>query len=295
MIKVCTRCGIKKDISCFYKGNCPKDGLSYTCKDCEKIWVEGNKEKLKKYYEEYYKQNREKARELAKEYYICNADIIKAKSRQYYSNNKEKVFESAKKYYKKNKDKILIAKREYHKKNKDKIKKYYEKNKEKIREKHKIYLKKHYRENLDKYKEWSKNWRINNRDRKNEAEYNRRHNNPEVALSHLISGDILRSLKGNKNRIHWETLVGYTLQDLMNHLESKFQDGMTWENRGLCGWHIDHFRPISSFNFTSYEDEQFKKCWALSNLQPLWAFDNLSKGAKILPQPSREGEKSAKT
>ena len=72
--------------------------------------------------------------------------------------------------------------------------------------------------------------------------------------------------------------MGYKLQDLKNHLESKFQDGMSWKNIGV--WHIDHIRPISSFNFESFEDIEFKKCWALNNLQPLWAFDNLSKGNK---------------
>jgi hypothetical protein len=54
---------------------------------------------------------------------------------------------------------------------------------------------------------------------------------------------------------------------------------MTWENYGK--WHIDHKRPIASFNFTSYEDPEFKECWALNNLQPMWAKENMSKGNKI--------------
>lgn len=68
--------------------------------------------------------------------------------------------------------------------------------------------------------------------------------------------------------------------ELVIHLESQFIDGMTWDNHGMNGWHIDHIRPISSFNFDSTDHPDFKKCWALDNLQPLWVEDNLSKGDK---------------
>lgn len=65
----------------------------------------------------------------------------------------------------------------------------------------------------------------------------------------------------------------------MAHLESKFVEGMTWENRSE--WHIDHIRPIASFNYATPDDPEFKQCWSLSNLQPLWAKENMSKGAKL--------------
>ena len=74
------------------------------------------------------------------------------------------------------------------------------------------------------------------------------------------------------------TLLGYTGQELYRHLESQFTDGMSWDNIGE--WHIDHIRPVVSFNFDSTEHPDFKKCWALNNLQPLWAADNMSKGDK---------------
>ena len=76
------------------------------------------------------------------------------------------------------------------------------------------------------------------------------------------------------------TLVGYTLTELMEHLESKFQPGMTWDNYGE--WHIDHIIPISYFDYSSYDDETFKICWDLNNLQPLWAKDNLIKSNKLI-------------
>ena len=73
-------------------------------------------------------------------------------------------------------------------------------------------------------------------------------------------------------------LLGYTPKQLMAHLESQFTDGMSWDNMGE--WHLDHIRPVASFNFDSTYHPELKKCWALNNLQPLWAKDNMSKGNK---------------
>jgi len=70
----------------------------------------------------------------------------------------------------------------------------------------------------------------------------------------------------------------FTKEELFAHIESLFTDGMSWDN--MSEWHIDHIRPVASFNFTSEDCEDFKECWALSNLQPLWASDNSKKGAK---------------
>ena len=81
-----------------------------------------------------------------------------------------------------------------------------------------------------------------------------------------------RSLSATKGGAHWEELVGYTLHDLQSHLEKQFTNGMSWDNYGK--WHIDHIRPMCSFNITDYQCEDFKKCWSLGNLQPLWALDN---------------------
>ena len=73
-------------------------------------------------------------------------------------------------------------------------------------------------------------------------------------------------------------LLGYTGKELYKHIESLFTDGMSWERFDEI--HIDHIRPVASFNFDSTDHPDFKKCWALENLQPLWAKDNLSKGSK---------------
>jgi hypothetical protein len=90
---------------------------------------------------------------------------------------------------------------------------------------------------------------------------------------------ITDSLRNNKNGCHWENLVGYTLSDLKDHLQKKFLPGMNWENYGK--WHVDYIVPISAFNFNKSEHLDFKRCWALKNLRPLWAKENLRKGNKI--------------
>ena len=98
-------------------------------------------------------------------------------------------------------------------------------------------------------------------------------------LNSNISRSVWGVLRGEKKGRHWESLVGYTLADLKSHMEQNFQSGMTWENYGK--WHVDHIIPISAHNFTKPEHEDFKKCWALENLQPMWATENISKGAKL--------------
>jgi hypothetical protein len=99
-------------------------------------------------------------------------------------------------------------------------------------------------------------------------------------LSKNLSRQIRKSIHKNKDGYHWEYLLGYTLQDLIIHLEKQFKDGMSWENMGL--WHVDHIKPVSSFSFNSYEDLEFKRCWSINNLQPLWALENMRKSNKLI-------------
>ncbi len=72
-------------------------------------------------------------------------------------------------------------------------------------------------------------------------------------------------------------LTGCTTELLMTYIESKFTDGMNWENYGK--WHIDHIVPCASFDLENPEEQ--KKCFHWSNLQPLWAEDNIRKGSRL--------------
>jgi len=94
-----------------------------------------------------------------------------------------------------------------------------------------------------------------------------------------MSRSICDCLAGRKNHRSWLSLIDYTVSDLKKHLERQFQEGMTWENYG--DWHIDHIIPVSAFNITCPEDLDFKRCWALSNLRPLWAKENIIKHCKL--------------
>ncbi len=125
--------------------------------------------------------------------------------------------------------------------------------------------------------------------RRNKYERKRRAEDPLYNLKHITGRGMRQSLKrngGQTKKDHWERLVNYTAKDLKKHLEKQFKEGMTWQNHG--DWHIDHIVPISKFNFTSPHHIDFKRCWALENLQPLWAQDNIIKGntLKTSIQPS---------
>jgi hypothetical protein len=107
----------------------------------------------------------------------------------------------------------------------------------------------------------------------------RYHRDPTLRLSMQMGNAMRAALYGRKGGRPWESLLGYTLTDLVAHLEARFQPGMAWENYGQ--WHIDHIRPVASFDFMTPDDPAFGECWALANLQPLWAVDNLRKGARV--------------
>lgn len=109
---------------------------------------------------------------------------------------------------------------------------------------------------------------------------NLRLSDPIVKIGKSISKGIYKSIKRNKNGYHWEKLVNYTLNDLKRHLESKFTIWMNWDNYGSY-WQIDHIKPVSSFSYKTFNDSDFKKCWSLSNLQPLEKEINFLKHNKI--------------
>lgn len=91
-------------------------------------------------------------------------------------------------------------------------------------------------------------------------------------------GNYVRMKIHDKDFCSTFSILGYSLQELISHLEKQFTEGMSWDNYGQ--WHIDHIKPVCSFRFASKEDPAFKECWSLNNLRPLWAKDNLQKSAQ---------------
>ena len=121
------------------------------------------------------------------------------------------------------------------------------------------------------------------RDRYNARRKERYNTDIAFRIRDTISSRINEILKANNTSKMGKSIndyLPYTIQELIDHLELQFLPGMTLENHGLFGWHVDHKKPISSFNITSMECEEFQECWALSNLQPLWSDDNWAKSNK---------------
>jgi hypothetical protein len=209
-------------------------------------WRQRNPEKEKEIKRKSYLKNKDKINIKNKEWQKNNLEKFREYNRRFRKNNPERAKEHSKKWREKNKEKIKISSILYREKNKEKIKKY--------RREHKI----------SKYK-----------------------NIPRFRTYEVLSRAIFRAIKDKKAGRKWESLVGYTIDDLMVHLESKFESWMSWENygkyeEGKLKWHIDHIIPQSVFKYETAEDEEFKKCWALENLQPLEAVENMKKGRKII-------------
>ena len=145
-------------------------------------------------------------------------------------------------------------------------------------------LKINYRErDVEKARKREAEYRKRSRDRIRaySKEYNaKRKQNPKHRLSARMYSAVRRTLKENNiEKSTTEIINGlYTKQELFEHIESLFTDGRSWERFDEI--HIDHIRPVASFNYTTTDCEDFKKCWALENLQPLWAKDNCRKGSK---------------
>ena len=177
--------------------------------------------------------------------------------------------------------------------NKQRLKKYFANHEEKLKQRkqhrkdnHVKYLtqsRKRWVEQKEQLLVWDKNWKENNPNRRKEINNKankKRRGTIQGKINHSFSGNMRRSLKGNKKGGSWEFLIGYSVKDLIHHLEKQFTKGMNWGNYGK--WHIDHIIPISLWEFNSYNNREFKQCWSLCNLQPLWATDNISKKDKIV-------------
>ena len=108
---------------------------------------------------------------------------------------------------------------------------------------------------------------------------NRLLTDPEFKLLSVLRGRLYGALKSKNAAKSTNTLdlTGCSTSFLMNYLEEKFKDGMSWSNHGE--WHIDHIIPCSSFNLLDEKEQE--KCFHYTNLQPLWAAENLSKSNKI--------------
>jgi hypothetical protein len=183
---------------------------------------------------------------------------------QYYKNNKERILVNSKDYAIVNSDKIKDYKKHYASNNRDKILNYQRQysidNKEELTEKRKQY-----------YQDHKPQRRLYDNKKYKEDIFHRLRCNMTSMLTTAFNN------KGFKKGGRTEEIFGCDYKTLYKHLEDQFVDGMNWGNKGYYGWHTDHKIPLA----TAVTEEDVVRLCHYSNLQPLWAKDNLSKGCKL--------------
>jgi hypothetical protein len=175
--------------------------------------------------------------------------------------------EYMKAYQEENRDKIKASKKAYQEENRDKIKAnkkaYYEANSDKIKASNKAYQEAHREANRDKRKATHRNYMKR-----------RCATDPLFKATCAVRSCIRTAIKnqGYAKNSRTELILGCSFEEFKNHIESKFSIGMTWLNHG--DWHIDHIIPMASAN----SEAEMLRLNHYTNLQPLWAMDNLKKG-----------------
>lgn len=197
------------------------------------------------------------------EYYIKNKKTINEKNKLWYRTHKNQAHENSRKYYLKNKERI------------DKYQKNYKKkwlllNPNYMSE----YTKKYNKENYIKLKKYRRIYKRNNRNKIQEIKRNNLKINIRFRIKENLRARIYHALKSNIKSLNTMFLIGCEIDYLMFHIQEQFTEGMTWDNYG--DWHIDHIIPCDGFDLI--DPEQQKECFHYTNLQPLWAIDNLRKG-----------------
>lgn len=249
--KLCLKCKEEKSVNEFHKNCRNKDGLEIYCKVCKSLRakeynarpdvMEKRKKRIKEY--EAKPKNKKRRKDYIKEYLSNPENKEKTKRQTLEYRSKPEVKERIKRYQKDYNSKL--------------------ENKEKTKKQHREY-----------------NSRFEVKERKSKQAKIRRETDLNFKLKCNLRRRVNRALENNSKSASTMELIGCSIEFLKEHLQNQFKEGMTWENYGIYGWHIDHIIPCTSFNLV--DPEQQKKCFHYTNLQPLWAEENLRKGSKIL-------------
>ncbi len=239
-MKICKKCNNQKSLCEFGNNKNNKDGKLIYCKECEK----------------------KRSFDFRKKY----PDKIKESSKNWRNNNPEKYEETISKYLEKNphmtsKERLKKYRNDsdFVENEKEKRKEYYLKNIDKERERRKIY----YHNNKEKERINNNNWKKNNLK-----------NNSLERLKKNLRSRIREFLTGDNKSLRTFDIIGLDKENFKLYIESKFTDGMSWDNYGE--WHLDHIKPLC----LSENENDLIKLNHYINLQPLWAEDNLKKNRK---------------
>ena len=195
-------------------------------------------------------------------------------------------------YRQENAERLGRQRKEYRENNKDSIKQWKKDNKEKFAEYNKKYQSEYRDKNDEKLREYHRKYYQEKKSEIHAKQLQKIRENPELRVLRNLRCRINKALKYNIKSAATKELLGCSQEFLIKHLESKFQEGMNWDNYALNGWHVDHIKPCHAFNML--DPEQQRKCFHYTNLQPLWGSDNCSKGAKYVEEAPVEGRASLK-
>lgn len=269
--QICKSCQIARNLDNDFR-NRIKNGVvcvERVCKQCQyqRASKRRSTEEFRQIQRQKYAENKDAINDLRRSKYIKRERKPKEKV------SKEHKLQKIKEWQKTNPDKRKATVNKYHRIHVDQEKQYYQENKEKIKTRIANYKK----QNKD-----SINFKLNEKRK-----------NPIVRLRHNISCLIRCNIKNKKYESCMKYLP-YTIQELKQHLENKFEPWMNWSNWGgydsktwndqdstTWTWQIDHIIPQSVLTYSSMEEENFKKCWALNNLRPLSAKQNCLDGARL--------------
>lgn len=266
--KYCSRCEKAKPADkehwYFTKGK-PTSG---PCKECRKAVAKANyykdPEAANRRSRKYHTDNKEKVAEIARNWRQRNADYVREKSREKYLANREVRIE-----YERERRRSGVP-REQARARRAANPNYYKEHRAKMKP-----------ETKAKINAWMRDYRKQNPEQFKRYETERYARDPHRKVSASLSSAVvghLCKIGKRKSRLRRE-IVGWTMEELVAHLEVLFEEGMTWDNYGE--WHIDHVIPKSAVKVEGDTDPLFKMIWALDNLAPLWAQDNLEKHAKL--------------
>jgi hypothetical protein len=240
-MKKCKKCNIEKIYEDFSNNKNEKDGKNTYCKECEK-----NRKKL------YREKNRE---------------VINERARQWRKNNPERYEEIIKKYLEKNK----------HMSSKERTQKYREK--EEWREKFKESRKKYYLNNIDQERKKRREYYYNNKEKERKKNdkwrKNKLINDGFFRMKRRLRERIRNYMKGKHIGKKTKDIIGLEYDEFKTYISDKFTDGMCWDNYGK--WHLDHIIPLCE----AKNEEELFKLNHYTNLQPLWAEDNIKKNRKL--------------
>ncbi len=204
-------------------------------------------EKRRAYIAEYFKKHRKDIARQKKEYLENHQEEIAAQQKEYYKNHREKKMAYSKEYHEKHRERMVACCREYYKNHKKEV----------------VMQNKKYRENhRAEVAEWQK----------------KRMSTPEGKIIATLRTRLRNALKGKLKAMPTLKLLECSIKHFRSHIKKQFKPGMNWDNHTKDGWHLDHIRPINSFDLL--DPEQQKACFHYTNFQPLWWWENLTKHKK---------------